>query len=169
MLSLISRVSYQVSPESANTAQTTINTRFIILPISPHLKLQLVPHLSMRPLGSMCAIEYPAIPLPVFFLLEMMIPSSLDWSFTNRIILKFFWLRLGPMGVLPPALVLLSLLPAPGEDVDRVGIPRFSSSPWPLLRRGGFCGVTGRNSPDEEDDYDDGEHDDKYIMIQVCL
>ena len=90
MLSLISRVSYQVSPESANTAQTTINTRFIILSISPHLKLQLVPHLSMRPLGSMCAIEYPAIPFPVFFLLEMMIPSSLDWSFTNRIILKFF-------------------------------------------------------------------------------
>ena len=44
----------------------------------------------MRPLGSMCAIEYPAIPFPVFFLLEMMIPSSLDWSFTSRIILKFF-------------------------------------------------------------------------------
>ena len=38
----------------------------------------------------MCAIEYPAIPLPVFFLLEMMIPNSFDWSFTNRIILKFF-------------------------------------------------------------------------------
>ena len=102
----------------------------------------------MRPLGSMCAIEYPAIPLPVFFLLEMMMPSSFDWSFTNLIILKFFWLKFGPIGARLPALVLRSLLPAPGDDVDRVGIPNVSSSPWPLiLQRGGFWGVTGRNSP----------------------
>ena len=86
----------------------------------------------------MCAIEYPAIPLPVFFLLEMMIPNSFDWSFTNRIILKFFWLRFGPIGARPPALVLRSLLAAPGDDVERVGSPNVSSSPCPLLRLGGF-------------------------------
>ena len=29
-----------------------------------------------------------------------------------------------------------------------------------MLRRGGFCGVTGRNSPEDKDDYEGSEHDD---------
>ena len=32
-----------------------------------------------------------------------------------------------------------------------------------MLRRGGFCGVTGRNSPEDKDDYDGSEHDNNDV------
>ena len=43
-------------------------------------------YLSIRPRGSMWAIVYPDIPFPVFFLLLIIIPSSLELSLISLII-----------------------------------------------------------------------------------